>query len=244
MFEPTNEAETIELYKLVQEQLGWRIVHLQTPFPDAIIENASGQQLVAEFEYTAKNFKAHGHDPAGCDLVICWTNGWADAPVPVWALEDCVPADCPVWGEFALKMLYDNMHRDRPEFRYQRLTEGLQQHLTEIMRPHLTEEQRRRLRKKLSDTIRPVLEHAWRLKGDLFDLMCEASERAGGVVIILCKDGEKPQIVSLALHERRKEAPCAHCGETFEYSVAGKHCSVECHLATLLEKFDAALADL
>ena len=84
---PTNEKETIELYKLAQDKLGWHIVHLQGPFPDAIIENASGKQLVAEFEHKARNFKQHGHDPAGSDIIICWTNNWHDAPLPVWALD-------------------------------------------------------------------------------------------------------------------------------------------------------------
>lgn len=86
---PTNEAETIELYKLVQGWLGWRIVHLQTAFPDAIIENRNGAQLVAEFEYRASNFRNHRHDPAGCDLIICWRHDWSSAHLPVWALEDC-----------------------------------------------------------------------------------------------------------------------------------------------------------
>ena len=83
---PSNEAETIELFKLNRDQLGWRIVHLQTAFPDAIIENARGQRLVIEFEYLAKNFKAHGHDPDGCDLFVCWYNNWPASPLPVWEI--------------------------------------------------------------------------------------------------------------------------------------------------------------
>jgi len=84
---PKNEAETIELYKTLQDDLGWRIVHLQGPFPDAVIENAQGKRLVVEFEYRARNFKTHGHDPKGCDLIVCWRNNWIDAPLPVWALD-------------------------------------------------------------------------------------------------------------------------------------------------------------
>lgn len=87
--EPKNEAETIALFKLAEPVLGWHIVHLQTAFPDAIIESADGQRLVAEFEYLAANFKAHGHDPSGCNLVICWRDNWPGASLPVWALESC-----------------------------------------------------------------------------------------------------------------------------------------------------------
>ena len=85
---PSNEAETITMYKLTQDKLGWRIVHLQTAFPDAIIENSGGQRLVVEFEYLAKNFKAHKHDKDGCDLIVCWHNNWSGAPLPVWALDE------------------------------------------------------------------------------------------------------------------------------------------------------------
>jgi len=86
---PENEEETIALFKLIQHQLGWRIAHLQTRFPDAVIENENGQQLVAEFEYKSKNFRMHGHSPTGCDLIICYQNNWEEAPMPVWALKGC-----------------------------------------------------------------------------------------------------------------------------------------------------------
>lgn len=87
---PSNEAETIILYKLIQNRLGWRIKHLQTAFPDASIENQNGKILIAEFEYLANNFQSHGHDPSVCDLIICWHNDWIKSPLPVWALEEIV----------------------------------------------------------------------------------------------------------------------------------------------------------
>lgn len=87
---PSNEAETIGLFRLMQNHVGWRIVHEQVKFPDLIIENGNGTQLLAEAEYLARNFKEHGHDPQGCHLILCWHNNWPDAPLPVWALEDVV----------------------------------------------------------------------------------------------------------------------------------------------------------
>jgi hypothetical protein len=87
MIEPTNERETIALFKTMQVQLGWYIVHLQVRCPDAIIENQNGERLRAEFEYDAKNFMRHGHRPGDCDLVIAWENSWAFPTVPV--LELC-----------------------------------------------------------------------------------------------------------------------------------------------------------
>ena len=82
---PRNEEEVIELYKLAQYRLGWPIIHLQRKCPDAIVAK-NGHQLRAEFEHKARNFKAHGHDPGDCDLIICWHNNWPDAPLP-WPLK-------------------------------------------------------------------------------------------------------------------------------------------------------------
>ena len=97
MFEPTNEAETIELFKLAQGWLGWCIVIEMRGFPDAVIENENGQRLAVEFEYRAKNFDYHKHDPGGCDLVVCWANDWPGASLPVWALQDNIPPGFLVW---------------------------------------------------------------------------------------------------------------------------------------------------
>jgi len=100
---PQNEEETIALFKLVQYQLGWRIAHLQTRFPDAVIENESGQQLVVEFEYLSRNFKDHEHDPNGCDLIICWKDNWKNPPVPVWALRDCAKEEA-LWLDSVISL--------------------------------------------------------------------------------------------------------------------------------------------
>jgi len=97
---PTNEGETIELFKLARDWHGWTIVHLQRPCPDAVIENAHGAQLLAEFEHLARGFQAHGHDPASCDLIVCWVNNWPDSPLPVWALADTLPTLDPLWARW------------------------------------------------------------------------------------------------------------------------------------------------
>lgn len=96
---PANESETIMLYKLVQRRLGWHIARLQTAFPDAVIENRNGIKLVVEFEYQARNFEWHGHNPGECDLIICWCNDWLNAPLPVWALEDCAKEEARIVEE-------------------------------------------------------------------------------------------------------------------------------------------------
>jgi hypothetical protein len=110
---PQNEAETIALYKLIQNRIGWRIVHLQTAFPDAVIENLNGARLTIEFEHVASNFERHGHNSNGCDLVVCWRNDWPDALLPVWALEDCAKEEARVVEELlnpVSRVVMDELH--------------------------------------------------------------------------------------------------------------------------------------
>lgn len=98
---PRNEADTLALYETVQEYLGWQIVFKQVAFPDVVIENRNGIQLIAEFEYEARNFDWHGHPADGCDLIICWRNNWPGAPLPVWELESTLPPIDPLWVTWA-----------------------------------------------------------------------------------------------------------------------------------------------
>jgi len=90
---PQNEAETIELFRFLEPWIRWRIVHLQTRFPDAVIEYQNGARLIAEFEHSSANYRAHGHPDEGCDLIVCFRDNWPDAPVPVWALEEVMFPD-------------------------------------------------------------------------------------------------------------------------------------------------------
>jgi hypothetical protein len=88
---PSNEAETIQLFRLLQNRFGWRIIKIQkNAFPDAIIENASGKRLNVEFEFEDRNFRKHRHPIDGrCDLIICWRAKWEVPPMPVWELQFC-----------------------------------------------------------------------------------------------------------------------------------------------------------
>jgi len=95
---PRNEAETIALYEIIQNRIGWRIVESQSnAFPDAILESDDGERLACEFEHLAKNFKKHGHPvDDSCDLIICWRDDWPEAPLPVMALEGCAKEEAKI----------------------------------------------------------------------------------------------------------------------------------------------------
>jgi len=40
-----------------------------------------------EFEFKASNFNEHGHDPDGCDFIVCWINDWPDCPITIIELK-------------------------------------------------------------------------------------------------------------------------------------------------------------
>ena len=86
---PSNEAETITLFRLLQGKLGWRIIESQkNAFPDAVIENTKGRRLNVEFEFEDRNFRKHGHPvDDSCDLIVCWRARWENPPLPVWELQ-------------------------------------------------------------------------------------------------------------------------------------------------------------
>lgn len=83
---PTNEQETI--IKFVREMPeDWEILGFRThKFPDADIKIGHIVYRV-EFEYISKNFQVHGHDPKGCDFIVCWKDDWDEACIPIIELN-------------------------------------------------------------------------------------------------------------------------------------------------------------
>lgn len=86
--EPTNEQETIHLFSQVCQKHGFKLLSLQIPFPDALIEDMETKvKYRTEFEHRASSFVRHGHDSKGCDLIICWSNDLGHYEVPI--IEIC-----------------------------------------------------------------------------------------------------------------------------------------------------------
>jgi hypothetical protein len=84
---PTNELGVIVLFAEQAKSADFEIVSIQAQFPDATMRRGA-EEYRAEFEYRASNFSQHGHDPGGCDLIICWENDWPGAPLPIIALQE------------------------------------------------------------------------------------------------------------------------------------------------------------
>ena len=88
---PTNEAGVIFLFGAMAQQLGFQMLRIQSDYPDGeALRTVSGdrlQRVTIEFEFESRNFLRHGHNAAKCDLIVCWENNWADAPLEVIELK-------------------------------------------------------------------------------------------------------------------------------------------------------------
>jgi hypothetical protein len=71
--------------------LGLQVESVQGKFPDCIarrqVAPGKWQYLRIEFEYESKNFKLHGHDPKGCDMIVCWRHNWKECPAEIEVVE-------------------------------------------------------------------------------------------------------------------------------------------------------------
>jgi hypothetical protein len=88
---PVNELGVMVLFGMVAAGLGLQVESVQGKFPDCIAKRqvAPGkwQYLRIEFEYESKNFKLHGHDPKGCDMIVCWRHNWKECPEGIEVVE-------------------------------------------------------------------------------------------------------------------------------------------------------------
>src|SRR6266852_4761393 len=90
---PTNEQGVVYLFGMVSSELGLIVEAVQSAYPDCEAKRCVDsrqnrwQRVRVEFEFYSSNFKDHGHDPAGCDLIVCWEHDWPDCPLEVVELR-------------------------------------------------------------------------------------------------------------------------------------------------------------
>lgn len=91
---PVNEAGVVFLFGALAAQLGFVVMRIQTEFPDCEamrrVDEDCWQNVRIEFEYESRNFLRHEHDPAECDLIVCWSNNWPECPCEVVELRGMV----------------------------------------------------------------------------------------------------------------------------------------------------------
>ncbi len=88
---PINEQGVVFLFGMVALELGFVVESITTGYPDCEakrqIEKDKWERVRIEFEYESRNFQQHGHDPAQCDLIVCWIHNWPDKPEELDVLE-------------------------------------------------------------------------------------------------------------------------------------------------------------
>ena len=88
---PVNENGVVFLFGMVARELGYSVEAIQIGFPDCEAKRQVGpgkwQRVTIEFEFESRNFADHGHDPTGCDVLVCWNHNWAEAPSELEVVE-------------------------------------------------------------------------------------------------------------------------------------------------------------
>jgi hypothetical protein len=89
--EPVNEQGVVLLFGMVARELGYIVEAVQSGFPDCEAKRQIAphrwQRVHIEFEFESRNFRDHGHPPAGCDVIVCWRHNWPQCPPQIEVLE-------------------------------------------------------------------------------------------------------------------------------------------------------------
>lgn len=95
---PINEQGVVYLFGMVSYELGLIVEAVQTGYPDCEAKRCIDQRenrwqrVRIEFEFRSRNFRDHGHDPAKCDLIVCWEHDWPECPLEVIELRTVIDA--------------------------------------------------------------------------------------------------------------------------------------------------------
>lgn len=90
---PINEQGVVYIFGMVSHELGFLVEAIHTSYPDCEAKRRISkteerwQRVRVEFEYRSRNFWEHGHDPAACDLIVCWDHDWPECPLEVIELR-------------------------------------------------------------------------------------------------------------------------------------------------------------
>ena len=88
---PVNELGVVYLFGVLHETFDFKIESIQSGYPDCLARRKVGnnrwEEVRIEFEYDSRSFNAHGHDPSGVDVIICWTHNWKECPRSIEIIE-------------------------------------------------------------------------------------------------------------------------------------------------------------
>lgn len=88
---PSNELGVVFLFGMFAAELGFQVESFRSRFPDCEakrqVRPGKWQRQRIEFEFESRNFALHRHDPARCDVIICWKHNWPSCPAHIEAIE-------------------------------------------------------------------------------------------------------------------------------------------------------------
>lgn len=93
---PINEQGVVFLFGMLAYELGFIVEAVHAAFPDCeakrLVDGKRDrwQRVRIEFEYQSRSFRDHGHDPTGCDVIVCWEHNWPECPVEVVELRTVI----------------------------------------------------------------------------------------------------------------------------------------------------------
>ena len=70
-YEPQNEMETVVLFSLLANDLGYRLLKIRSNFPDGLVEYEN-TEISVEFEFLSSNYLQHCHPTDFNGICICW----------------------------------------------------------------------------------------------------------------------------------------------------------------------------
>jgi hypothetical protein len=86
LYEPQNEQGTLALFCLLAHDLGFKILKVQTDFPDLELQE-NGELHLTELEFLSSNYLLHGHPIEAKYTCICWRKDCDLGPVRIIELE-------------------------------------------------------------------------------------------------------------------------------------------------------------
>ena len=92
LFAPVEESGVVFLFGMVSQELGFTIERIGAKYPDCLAKYFDKKtkrlrNVKIEFELNSSEFRAHGHDPDGCDFIVCWKDDWRDRPKQLKVIE-------------------------------------------------------------------------------------------------------------------------------------------------------------